>query len=294
MPRRARTARAEGSDPLGGGRPVAGEVAYRFKHILVREAAYLATAKKLRATLHERFADWLERVAGERVGEYHEILGYHFEQAYRYRTEVGRLDDDARTLAGRAARHLGAAGRRANDRGDVHAGANLLGRAVTLLPADSLERLELMLPYGYRARRVRAKPGAPGESTRSWTSGRPRWESGASRHPRASCAPGRSCLPIPTSIVLEVRATVEEAIETLTRLGDEAGLAQSQPATRHDLSVPGSTRPRQVGGSNTHSCTRTPATTWSRAGSITQSLAMTLCVGPMPVGEAPSPLRGAA
>ena len=72
-------------------------------------------------------------VAGERVGEYQEILGYHFEQAYRYRAELGPVDDDARALAARAARHLGAAGRRANDRGDVYAAANLLGRAAALL-----------------------------------------------------------------------------------------------------------------------------------------------------------------
>jgi class 3 adenylate cyclase len=67
----------------------AGEIAYRFKHILVRDAAYRATTKKLRATLHERYADWLERRVGDRVGEYQEILGYHFEQAYLYRTELG-------------------------------------------------------------------------------------------------------------------------------------------------------------------------------------------------------------
>ena len=93
---------------------LAGElVAYRFKHILVRDAAYRATTKKLRATLHERYADWLEQRAGDRVGEYHEILGYHLEQAYRYRAELG--DADA-TLATRAARHLGAGGERALQR----------------------------------------------------------------------------------------------------------------------------------------------------------------------------------
>ena len=44
------------------------------------------------AVLHERFANWLEAGAGERVGEYHEILGYHLEQAHRYRTELGDPD----------------------------------------------------------------------------------------------------------------------------------------------------------------------------------------------------------
>ena len=48
----------------------AGEAAFRFKHILVRDAAYQATAKKLRGDLHEQFAGWLERLlgsAGDRV-----------------------------------------------------------------------------------------------------------------------------------------------------------------------------------------------------------------------------------
>ena len=106
----------------------AGEIAFRFKHILVREATYRATAKKLRASLHERFADWLERLVGDRVGEYEEILGYHFEQSYRYRAELAPVDHDARELAARAGRHLGAAGLRAIDRGDVYAAVNLLGR----------------------------------------------------------------------------------------------------------------------------------------------------------------------
>ena len=79
---------------------LAGElIAYRFKHILVRDAAYRATTKKLRATLHERYADWLEQLVGDRVGEYHEILGYHLEAAYRYRTELGLLDGEARCSA---------------------------------------------------------------------------------------------------------------------------------------------------------------------------------------------------
>ena len=59
----------------------AGEAAW-FKHILVRDAAYRATPKSVRAALHERFANWLEHMAGERVAEYEEILGYHLEQSY--------------------------------------------------------------------------------------------------------------------------------------------------------------------------------------------------------------------
>ena len=46
-------------------------------------------------------------MAGERVTEYEEILGYHLEQSYRYRTELGPADDEdprARRPRGRPAR----------------------------------------------------------------------------------------------------------------------------------------------------------------------------------------------
>ena len=121
-----------------------GEAAFRFRHILVREAAYRATAKKLRAALHERFAAWLERVAGERVTEYEEILGYHLEQSFRYRAELGPVDDEARTLGVRGASRLAHAGRRALARGDLDAATNLLGRAAALVPAGSRERIKLL------------------------------------------------------------------------------------------------------------------------------------------------------
>jgi len=67
----------------------AGEEAYRFRHLLIRDAAYQALAKQTRSELHERFAAWLERVAADRLTEYEEIVAYHLEQAYRYRVELG-------------------------------------------------------------------------------------------------------------------------------------------------------------------------------------------------------------
>jgi tetratricopeptide (TPR) repeat protein len=121
-----------------------GEAAFRFRHILVREAAYGATAKKLRAALHERFAGWLDRVADERMTEYEEILGYHLEQSFRYRAELGPVDDEARAIGARAADRLASAGRRALARGDVGAATNLLGRAATLFPTGSREKIVLL------------------------------------------------------------------------------------------------------------------------------------------------------
>ena len=41
----------------------AGEDAFRFRHLLIRDAAYQAMPKEQRAELHERFADWLAEAA---------------------------------------------------------------------------------------------------------------------------------------------------------------------------------------------------------------------------------------
>ena len=66
---------------------LAGEDGYRFRHLLIRDAAYDALPKATRAELHERFAAWLEE-RGTGLVELDEIVGYHLEQAYRYRARA--------------------------------------------------------------------------------------------------------------------------------------------------------------------------------------------------------------
>jgi tetratricopeptide (TPR) repeat protein len=119
---------------------------YRFAHVLIRDAAYESTAKELRAKLHERYADWLEQKAGDRVREYEEILGFHLEQACRYRQQLMPLDEQTLALGRRAAMRLVAAGRRAQW-GDP-AEAALLSRAVALLPEGDADRLRLLPELG--------------------------------------------------------------------------------------------------------------------------------------------------
>ena len=120
--------------------------AFRFHHILVRDAAYQSLLKRARATLHERFVTWAERVNRERhrETEFEEILGYHLEQATRYRSELGPLDQPGREVAARAAAKLSSAGRRAFSRGDTPAACNLLRRAAALLMADDPARILLL------------------------------------------------------------------------------------------------------------------------------------------------------
>jgi tetratricopeptide (TPR) repeat protein len=87
-------------------------------------------------------------VAGDRIEEQEEILGYHLEQASRYRAQLGPLDERGLEVGRRAARHLSAAGRRASARGDMGAAANLLWRAVELLPQGDRDRLVLLPELG--------------------------------------------------------------------------------------------------------------------------------------------------
>ena len=122
----------------------AGEDAYRFRHLLIRDAAYESIPKAVRANLHERHAEWLQAKANERGVEYDEILGYHLEQAYRLRAELGEVDEEARVVGRRAAERLGAAGKRAFARLDAPAAMNLMSRATALLPNDDPLRLDLI------------------------------------------------------------------------------------------------------------------------------------------------------
>ncbi len=66
-----------------------GEDAFRFRHLLMRDAAYEGLPKAERADLHEQFADWLD-VHGTELVELDELVGYHLEQALRYRGELGQ------------------------------------------------------------------------------------------------------------------------------------------------------------------------------------------------------------
>ena len=93
--------------------------------------------------MHERLGRFIEHEAGDRVGEVEELIGYHLEQAYRQRIEVGLPDARAMALAGEAAGRLTACGARASARGDVPAAANLLSRALAILPPGAPHRADL-------------------------------------------------------------------------------------------------------------------------------------------------------
>jgi DNA-binding SARP family transcriptional activator len=114
--------------------------AWLFRHVLIQEAVYRATPKELRAALHERFGDWLD--------EPDELVGYHFEQAYRLRVELALVDRRTQQLGEDAGERLAGAGMRAWKRTDAPAAVNLLGRATALLAERDPQRIELTCELG--------------------------------------------------------------------------------------------------------------------------------------------------
>jgi DNA-binding SARP family transcriptional activator len=113
--------------------------AYAFRHLVIRDAAYLGTSKQTRASDHERFGLALERRVGERLPEYEEIVGYHLDSACRYRAELGLVDDHQRQLRAHAAATLASAGYRSFARDDMSAAASLLARALDSMWDDDAE-----------------------------------------------------------------------------------------------------------------------------------------------------------
>jgi class 3 adenylate cyclase/tetratricopeptide (TPR) repeat protein len=201
-----------------------GEDAFRFRHLLIRDAAYRSMPKELRAELHERFAAWLAHAAGDRVIEHEEIVGYHLEQAFRHRVELSPPDAATRSLGGRAAERLGSAGMRALARGDTPAAVSLLDRAVGVLAHDDPLRTQLLCDLGFaltdhgeleRAGAVLADATVAAEAgdnpaLRAVVAMRSAWVRllGGGAHE-------------------EMRAKVEESARILDEVGDEAGLAES-------------------------------------------------------------------
>ena len=85
------------------------EASFRFHHHLVRDTVYKGLLKRARATLHIEFVRWQDRVnaESERGLEFEEILGYHLEQAHRYLSELGPLDEQGIAIGADAAQRLG-------------------------------------------------------------------------------------------------------------------------------------------------------------------------------------------
>jgi class 3 adenylate cyclase/tetratricopeptide (TPR) repeat protein len=206
--------------------------AFRFRHLLMRDATYATLPKRGRVDLHERFADWVERVVGERLAEYEEIVGYQLEQAYRSQVELGLVDERARILGRRAAERLAAAGRRALMRGDTSAAANLLERASSTLSSQDPSRLEVLVPLSEALLQA-------GRFTHAEEVLAEVLQGSAALDNRLIEAHARVILLLlrfetdPEGTAEYVRTQAERLIRTFQELGDELGLAKSWRLLAH-------------------------------------------------------------
>jgi class 3 adenylate cyclase/tetratricopeptide (TPR) repeat protein len=198
---------------------IPGDDGFRFRHVLIRDAAYLGLAKVSRAGLHERYADWLDSAAGE----LDEIVGYHLEQSFRYRQELGPADV---ALATRAGERLVRAGRRAVVRGDGPAAVSLLTRAVALLPDSHNERREILPILGSALMRT----GDFARAERVLDEALESAKAGGDRRLELRTLIEREffrAFTRPEESVDDIVAVADSAIPLLEELGDDIGLAKA-------------------------------------------------------------------
>jgi tetratricopeptide (TPR) repeat protein len=142
-------------------------MAFRFKHMLIREVAYAGLSKQSRAQQHARFAEWLKERAGE---ELLEIRAHHLDHATQLLTELdGAPPAD---LTSEAADALTRAGKRALNREQYKSARSKLARAVELEPtlqrryyaARAVWRLGDLTAVTVEMEKVRAEAAAEGNA----------------------------------------------------------------------------------------------------------------------------------
>ena len=195
------------------------EDAFRFRHVLIRDAAYDAIPKQLRAELHGHHAEWLEASGAAAI-----LVGYHLEQTVVLRRQLRLQDAGTDELASRAGALLGAAGERAFRRGDMPAARALLDRAVALLPdaagpllalrrllANAMWQIGEVADADALLQSVREDAARAGDRGLEWSA-------------RLDLSERRA---VEEAGAIELRATAEKAIPVFEELGDGASLARA-------------------------------------------------------------------
>jgi class 3 adenylate cyclase/tetratricopeptide (TPR) repeat protein/predicted Ser/Thr protein kinase len=257
------------------------EDTFRFRHMLIRDAAYERVPEELRSELHERFADWLDG----RGEEFEAIVGYHLEQARRWLVEFGPPSARAQALAERAADRLSGSGQRAYGRGDIRAAANLIQRAVALLPSGDPRGLSLVPSLGRALYEAGDAPLADSVLSEAVETARAIGQKAVAVDAALALATLRSNTAQASVGQDPVWLELEEAIPFYEGSGDEAGLARA-------LGVAGNMRfwrgeaagaIEDLARSARHARN---AGEWAQEVESLQGLLMAMLLGPTPVVEA--------
>ncbi len=123
---------------------IEGEAEYAFWHLLIRDVAYGQIPRAARAAKHRAAAEWIERIAGERLADSAELLAYHYEQALQLARAAG---ENLTGLESQARRFLILAGERA-ERMDATKSLANHERALELTPPGHADRVKVLLGVG--------------------------------------------------------------------------------------------------------------------------------------------------
>jgi predicted ATPase/class 3 adenylate cyclase len=115
---------------------------YSFWHLLVRDVAYGQIPRAARAAKHRAAAQWIERIAEERVTDHAEILAHHYGQALELVRAAGSAAE-ARELEPATRRFLVMAGDRAFAL-DAAKAEDYYRQALQLLPPGQPERAAVL------------------------------------------------------------------------------------------------------------------------------------------------------
>jgi DNA-binding SARP family transcriptional activator len=209
-------------------RSAEGDDGYRFRHVLVREAAYRRLPKELRSELHERYGDGLASApALGGAGGRDELIGYHLERAHAYRVELGAEDTHARRLADRATNHLAAAAAEAFARTDFRAVDQLLATATPLMADDDPRRAPSLYDRGTslvtlgRPAEASAVLAEAIDAARALNDDRSEWRARLDRVAIANNSPS-------TAMNIRDQARLaRDGVRILGRLNDDRGLVRA-------------------------------------------------------------------
>jgi class 3 adenylate cyclase len=128
---------------------IAGETQYAFLHALVRDVAYGQIPRAERAEKHQRAAEWLLSLAGDRAEDHAEMLANHYREALKLGGAAGIDTTALRTPARQA---FADAAKRAYSLSAGQATLDSAREALSMTDPGSPERpaLELLGAYGSR------------------------------------------------------------------------------------------------------------------------------------------------
>jgi class 3 adenylate cyclase/tetratricopeptide (TPR) repeat protein len=124
---------------------VAGETAYVFRHVLVRDVAYGQLPRGRRIEKHQLAAEWIESLGGDRSEDLADVVAHHYLSALDLLRETGQ---DTAEVAARTRYALREAGDRAAGLSALEAAERFYNEALALWPEDDAERPDLLLRYG--------------------------------------------------------------------------------------------------------------------------------------------------